>query len=141
MENPDPNNPYQRQINVNILDDLMSELNSGGIFNWAYAGYRLLRTVGYFTETDDQANLIQDFRRSSNPILVFYEDTCHRYADSFSNQEIYRDYQQWCVDNGEKPTPSSVFHREFKRVASNSYESYRKSNERGYKRVTTTDRW
>ena len=136
VDNPDPNNPYERLKNVDIMDELIDELNSGGIFNWAYEGYKLLNTVGYFTETDDQANLIQDFRRSSNPILVFYEDTCHRYADSFSNQEIYRDYQQWCVDNGEKPDPSSIFHREFKRVASNSYEAYRKSNERGYKRMT-----
>lgn len=140
IENPDPNNPYQKQIDVNILDDIREELNSGGIFNWAYEGYKLFRTVGYFTETDDQANLIQDFRRSSNPILVFYEDTSYRYADSFSNMEIYRDYQQWCVDNGEKPATSNVFHREFKRVASNSYEAYRKMNERGYKRMTVDDR-
>ena len=140
VDNPDPNNPYERLKNVDIMDELVEELNSGGIFNWAYEGYKLLRAVGYFTETDDQANLIQDFRRSSNPILVFYEDTSYRYADSFSNMEIYRDYQQWCVDNGEKPATSSVFHREFKRVASRSYESYRKSNERGYKKVTTVYR-
>lgn len=137
VDNPDPNNPYERLKNVDIMDELVEELNSGGIFNWAYEGYKLLRAVGYFTETDDQANLIQDFRRSSNPILVFYEDTSYRYADSFSNMEIYRDYQQWCVDNGEKPATSNVFHREFKRVASRSYESYRKNSERGYKRVTT----
>ena len=138
VDNPDPKNPYERQKNVDILDELTRELRSGGIFNWAYAGYKLLRAVGYFTETDDQADLIQDFRRSSNPILVFWEDIAHNYrgVDSFTNTEIYRDYQQWCVDNGEKPDPSSVFHREFKRVTSRSYEPYRKTGERGYKRMT-----
>lgn len=136
VENPDPNNPYQREINVNILDELMEEVQSGGIFNWAYEGYKLLQTVGYFTETADQAELIQEFKRSSNPILVFWEDRVHDYSDSatFTNTEIYRDYQQWCVDNGERSVSSNVFHREFKRVSKRDFEPYRTNKERGYKR-------
>lgn len=136
VDNPDPNDPYQRQKNVDILDDLSHELNSGGVFNWAYEGYKLLRTVGYFTETDDQAELLQDFRRSSNPILVFWEDTNHSYADSFTNGEIYHNYLQWCVDNGERPGTANTFHREFKKVSNRHYDSYRTKNERGYRRVT-----
>lgn len=136
VENPDPNDPYQRQINVNILDDLMGEVRSGGVFNWAYEGYKLLQTVGYFTETADQTELIQDFRRSSNPILVYWEDNHYDLGDSISNTEVYRNYQQWCVDNGEKPVTSSVFHREFKKVSKHEYESYRTARERGYRRVT-----
>lgn len=140
VDNPDPNDPYQKPKNINILDSLTQELQSGGIFNWVYAGYKLLRAVGYFTETDDQTQLLQDFRRSSNPILVFWEDSAHDYRDTttISNTEIYRDYQQWCVDNGEKPSTSSVFHREFKRVAAHDFESYRTKQERGYRRVTAT---
>lgn len=136
VENPNPNDPYQKQINVNILDDLMGEVRSGGIFNWAYEGYKLLRTVGYFTETHDQTELIQDFRRSSNPILVYWEDNHYDFGDSISNTEVYRDYQQWCVDNGEKPVTSSVFHREFKKVSKYEYESYRTAKERGYRKMT-----
>ena len=136
VDNPDPSDPYQRQKNVDILDSLTEELNSGGIFNWAYEGYKLLRAVGYFTETNDQAALIQDFRRSSNPILVFWEDTSHSYSDSFTNSEIYHDYLQWCVDNGEKPSTANTFHREFKKVASRDYDSYRSSTERGYRKMT-----
>lgn len=138
VDNPDPNDPYQRQKNIDILSDLLVELGSGGIFNWAYEGYKLLRTVGYFTETADQVELIQDFKRASNPILVFWEDTAHDYQSvtTISNPEIYRAYQQWCVDNGEKPDPSNVFHREFKRVCQGDFESYRKKQERGYRRVT-----
>ena len=136
VDNPNPNNPYERQKNVDILNDLLVELNSGGIFNWAYEGYKLLRAVGYFTETADQTELIQDFKRSSNPILVFWEDNHYDFGESFTNTEVYRDYQQWCVDNGEKSVTSSVFHREFKRVSANDFESYRNNRERGYRRVT-----
>lgn len=136
VDNPNPNNPYERQKNVDILSDLLAELHSGGIFNWAYEGYKLLRTVGYFTETADQKNLIQDFKRSSNPILVFWEDNHYDFGDSISNTELYRNYQQWCIDNGEKNSTSSVFHREFKKVSSGEYESYRTNRERGYRKVT-----
>ena len=136
VDNPDPNNPYERQKNVDILSDLLTELHSGGIFNWAYEGYKLLRTVGYFTETTDQAELLQEFRRSSNPILVFWEDNYHDFGDEISNTELYRNYQQWCVDNGEKPSTSNVFHKEFKKVSCRYYESYRTKHERGYRKVT-----
>ena len=136
VDNPDPNNPYQRLKNVDILEELTKELQSGGIFNWAYEGYKLLQTVGYFTETSDQAELIQEFKRSSNPVLVFWEDKVSDYSDSatITNAEIYRAYQQWCVDNGEKNLPSQVFHREFKRVSGGDFEPYRTTKERGYRR-------
>lgn len=136
VDNPDPGDPYQRQKNIYILDSLTQELNSGGIFNWAYEGYKLLRAVGYFTETHDQTQLIQDFKRSSNPILVFWEDHHYDFGDEISNQALYRDkYLQWCSDNGERPLPSVPFHREFKKVSSRVYETYRTSKERGYRRT------
>ena len=134
VDNPDPDDPYQRQKNVDILDSLTQELQSGGIFNWAYEGYRTLKAVGYFTETADQTELLSEFRRSSNPILVFWEDSYHDFGDSISNTELYRNYQQWAVDNGERAVTASVFHREFKRVSNRVYESYRSSRERGYRR-------
>jgi putative DNA primase/helicase len=135
VDNPDPSDPYQRQKNVDILDSLTQELNSGGIFNWAYEGYKLLRAVGYFTETTDQTELIQEFKRASNPILVFWEDNHGDFGDEISNQALYRDkYLQWCVDNGEKPATSRVFHREFKKVSGKIYESYRTNKERGYRK-------
>ena len=138
VDNPDPNNPYQRQINVDILDDLQKELNSGGIFNWAYEGYKLLRSVGYFTETTDQQALIQDFKRSSNPILVFWEDSYHDLLteDTHSNADMYYRYSQWCSLNGEKPMPSVSFHTEFKRVANGVFEPYRTAKQRGYRKMT-----
>lgn len=136
VDNPDPSDPYQRRKNVDVLDEILLELQSGGIFNWAYAGYQLLRAVGYFTETDDQTQLLQDFRRSSNPILVFYEET--ELPDEVSNSDLYGKYAQWCVCNGERTKTSSVFHREFKKLAKRDFETYRTKHERGYRRVTTT---
>ena len=129
---PDPSNPYERQKDVNIMDELMVELDSGGIFNWAYEGYKLLNTVGYFTETNDQEQLLGDFKRASNPVLVFYEES--DFPESFTNQEIYSQYKQWCIDNGERAESASWFHREFKNVSKRHYEAYRTAKNRGYRR-------
>lgn len=136
VDNPNPNDPYQRQKNIDIITELTDELNSGGIFNWCYEGYKLLKTVGYFTETNDQAELLQNFRRSSNPILVFYEDCQHEFKDTFTNREIYHLYQWWCSDNGESFVPSVTFHREFKKIAVNDYETCRTGKSRGYRKIS-----
>ena len=133
VEFPDPNDPYQRQINVNIMDELKGELDSGGIFNWVYEGYKLLNAVGYFTETNDQETLIHEFKRSSNPILVFWEDFKSDAPESVSNTDLYGHYRQWCCENGENAKSSTVFHREFKSVSKSVYEPYRNSKERGYR--------
>lgn len=123
VDYPDPSDPYQRLKNPDIIDDLTRELNSGGVFNWAYEGYKLLKAVGYFTETDDQEELIRDFKRDSNPILVFYEEC---YSDVSSAEilydQVYADYITWCATMGETAISAHKFHSEFKKLVSNRYE-------------------
>ena len=130
---PDPNNPYERLKNVDIMDELSRELSSGGIFNWVYEGYKLLNTVGYFTETNDQEELISEFKRSSNPVLVYYEEK-FSHPEAITNSAVYSDYCQWCSDNGEKNLSSIAFHREFKSVSKRDYDPYRNTVERGYRK-------
>jgi P4 family phage/plasmid primase-like protien len=126
VDSPDPNDPYQRKKNVDILDDLTVELNSGGVFNWAYEGYKLLRAVGYFTETNDQTQLLMEFKRSSNPVLMFWEESNHRPAE-YDYPQAYFDYSQWCIQNGHKPFTSQKFHAEYRKVSSKEYEPSVKS--------------
>lgn len=137
VDDPDPNNPYERKKNIYILDSLTEELDSGGIFNWVYEGYQLLRAVGYFTETHDQAELIQDFKRASNPVLMFWEDIQNDIVEYkyMGNPEVYRRYQHWCLDNGEKPATSNAFHAEFKKVAKQVLAPVRSKKERGYRLI------
>lgn len=139
VDNPDPNDPYQRVKDIHILNKLTEELQSGGIFNWAYSGYKLLQAVGYFTETDNQAELINDFKRSSNPVLLFFEDFfTENDIQEISNKQVYSDYQSWCSANGYRAMPSNRFYREFRNVSSKDYEPYRTAKERGYKRKPPT---
>jgi phage/plasmid-associated DNA primase len=120
---PDPNNPYQKPKNVDIIDDLNQELISGGIFNWVYEGYKLLSEVGYFTETNDQETLLQEFKRASNPIRVFWEDN---YEDSNAKEivydQIYGEYISWCATAGERVETAQKFHSELKNMLKSQYE-------------------
>jgi phage/plasmid-associated DNA primase len=101
----------------------MHELNSGGIFNWVYSGYKLLSKVGYFTETDDQESLIEDFKRASNPVLVFWEDDYEDYSPSeIVYEQIYGDYLKWCATVGEPSFSSQKFHSELKKLLGYRYE-------------------
>ena len=137
VDNPDPSDPYQRQKNINILDDLTTELQSGGIFNWAYEGYKTLKTVGYFTETADQTQLMEDFNRASNPVLLFYEEFFgENDIYEIENKQLYSDYKVWCIESGYRPIPSNAFSREFRQVSKRDYQPYRTAKTRGYRRVT-----
>ena len=125
---PDPNDPYQKAKNVDIMDSLRDELNSGGIFNWVYEGYKLLSTVGYFTETADQEELLSNFKRASNPIRVFWED-CYDSSEAaeITYEQLYSDYIAWCSTAGESTVTSQKFHSEIKNIVKNRYETVVKS--------------
>ena len=135
VDYPDPSDPYQRLKDVDIIEKLNTELISGGIFNWVYSGYKLLNAVGYFTETNDQADLIREFKRASNPILRFWEEDFSIDApETIDNTTLYGKYKQWCCDSGEAAVTSISFHREFKQVSKSTFEPYRTKNERGYRK-------
>ena len=110
VETPDPKNPKQKARDINILSKLYAELP--GIFNWAYAGYKLLTTVGYFTDTPEQKTLMQQFEQTSNPVVVFCED--HDFLGTHSREEIYTWYTRWCEDTGHKPLSREKFLPKFR---------------------------
>lgn len=112
VEAPDPSNPKQKQRDINIVAKLTAELP--GIFNWAYAGYRLLNTVGYFTDAPEQAVLMQQFEQTSNPVVVFCEDHTTRFRGTIQRKEIYDWYKWWCEDTGHKPLSREKFLPKFR---------------------------
>lgn len=127
VDNPDPNDPYQMPKDTDLLKKLKAELS--GIFNWAYKGYRQLKTIGYFTETDEQNEQMQQFKEASNPILVFcqdFEEENAQYAD-INRQTLYVRYRQWCEDNGHKPASNTRFHPEFTRIMKGKWEPFERT--------------
>ena len=110
VETPDPKNPKQRRRDINIVPKLYAELP--GIFNWAYAGYKLLNTVGYFTDTPEQATLMEQFEQTSNPISVFCEE--QEFEGTVKRDTIYYWYTLWCEHTGHKPLSRERFMPKFR---------------------------
>lgn len=109
VETPDPKNRKQKQRDISLQGKLLAELP--GIFNWAYEGYKLLNTVGYFTDTPEQYALLHQFEQTSNPVMVFCED--HTFEGEMSRNEIYGMYKDWCETTGHKPMSREKFFPRF----------------------------
>ena len=110
VETPDPKKPKQKLRDINIVKKLNDELP--GIFNWAYEGYKLLVTVGYFTDTPEQESLIHQFEQTSNPVLVFCED--REFNGVISRDDVYCWYTVWCEETGHKPLSREKFIPKFR---------------------------
>lgn len=110
VETPDPKNPKQKPRDINLVRKLNAELP--GIFNWAYAGYKLLNTVGYFTDTPEQQTLMHQFEQTSNPVMVFCED--RDFNGTISREDIYFWYTLWCEETGHKPLSREKFLPKFR---------------------------
>lgn len=112
VETPDPANPKQKPRDIDIVKKLNNELP--GIFNWAYDGYKLLRTVGYFTDAPEQAEFIQQFEQTSNPVLVFCDDYTDQFYGTIERDEIYSWYKLWCDRTGHKSLSREKFLPKFR---------------------------
>ena len=77
-------------------------------------------------ETNDQTKLIHNFKRSSNPVLVFWEEL-ENYPAEYDYKQVYSDYSAWCSENGYKPESSLKFHIEFQKTSAKLYEPCEKS--------------
>ena len=102
---PDKNNPKQKLKDVNLIPKLLEELP--GIFNWAYEGYKLLNIVGYFTDTPEQEELMQQFEETSDPVAVFCKDNI--FAGEMTRDDVYTVYKEWCDATGHRPMSRERF--------------------------------
>ena len=107
---PDKNNSKQKPKDVNIISKLLDELP--GIFNWAYEGYKLLETVGYFTDTPEQDEITRQFEEMSDPVSVFCND--FDFEGEKTRDSIYSDYKDWCEETGHKVMSRERFIPRFK---------------------------
>lgn len=102
---PDRKDKRQKPKDVNIIPKLLKELP--GIFNWAYNGYKLLNTVGYFTDTPEQAEITKQFEEMSDPIAVFCGD--FEFSGEHTRDEIYTWYKDWCDTTGHRAVSRERF--------------------------------
>ena len=130
---PDKNDPKQYQADTELIPRLKKELP--GILNWALAGYRMLNTVKYFTETDEQAEYMKLFTQASNPVAVFCEDYSDSLTGTLRRDEIYSWYTAWCESTGHKQLPTTKFFPAFRSAWGRKCEETTQRFSDGKKRV------
>lgn len=103
-----PTQPNDRPINRELGKDFEKHLTE--IFNWVLDGYRSLRADREFTVTDEQSEIISDYKEVINPLISFVKDY-ELDGDYASNDEFYRDYLVWCEQCGHKSRTKQSFLR------------------------------
>ena len=108
--------------------------NLSAVFNWAYAGYKILRERRCFTETGGQRETMEGFMRENNPIVAFIEEGLVK-PGRVSRETLYKDYATWCAAAGHAPMSRTKFTRQFIQTARQTklkMEEYKCCGERGF---------
>ena len=108
-----------------------------GILLWALDGLqRLDENNGVFTIPDTQADLLETVEEVAAPVQTFLTDNydiTHDDADIISRTEVYRDYKDWCSENGYQPTNADGLASRIKAAAIPGVGALSKRNPPGVK--------
>ena len=91
---------------------LLTELS--GIFNWCYEGYKRLREQRHFTETTEQAEMLDEFIQITNPVAAFIREELSGENGSLDRTQLYRRYVSWAKEAGHEPQSRTKFIRSFR---------------------------
>lgn len=111
-----------------------------GIFNWALAGYDLLKKEGFISLEKSKA-IIQSWKEDSEPLRIFIDDNIvitNRDDDEVLVSDVYEKYQSWAFKNGHKVLNSTHFSRRFlSLLASRNILRDRTNQGRIFRRILT----
>ena len=99
--------------NKNLTRELLQELP--GIFNWCYEGYKNLMLTQSFTQTNEQAEILQEFTDIIDPVSAFFrEELLTRLDKKMTISGIYKRYCEWCHECGHQSQSRQRFARSIK---------------------------
>jgi P4 family phage/plasmid primase-like protien len=92
----------KEEQDVFLIDKLKEELP--GIFNWALAGYRILKKNKFkLTETEKMNAKKQQIKELGNSVLKFASEKLKKSSGINTRlSEIYKSYLDYCISEGEK---------------------------------------
>lgn len=84
-----------------------------GLFNWAVAGLRRIRSRRRFTDPALCREAMGKYRDEANPARLFLRDFYHAQPTSSVNcKELYHAYTRWCQDHGHSPMSEATLGKE-----------------------------
>lgn len=102
------------------IKDLAKQLKRElpGILNWAIVGLQKLNEAGGFTMPENSKQLIEEYRKDSDPARAFLLENYEYNGDGYgvSCTELYSSYKQYCDENGCRTMNNRTFGRQVWRI-------------------------
>jgi P4 family phage/plasmid primase-like protien len=103
MEFPNSRLRSGKPINTGLAENIMKN-ELPGIAYWAMLGAKRLLANDEFSKSIVHDRLMAKWRHSSNSLEEFIHECCDLDSDEYVRRaEFYRDYKEWCNENGRKP--------------------------------------
>jgi P4 family phage/plasmid primase-like protien len=104
---------FTRRFEKHEIDELLGEKlakEKDGIFMWALFGLKTLLQNGGFAIPQSVAEEGENFMKTMNPALIYIEENCDVGPDcEIGSKELYKDYQKWCIEGGNKALSRNKF--------------------------------
>ena len=111
--------PFKRIVkpdeqNHELVNELINELP--GIIGWTMVGAeRLVKQKYKFSHSKAVIESIEDFENlTSSGILFFREHYVPDKNGFIDNEDMYKEYQDWCAKVGKKPLSMTLFNRDLR---------------------------
>ena len=110
-----PNRFEGDNCNTKIIEEISTDEELSGLFNWGIKGLHRLLENGRFSYSKSTELIRQEYERKSNPTKAFIEDKLSICEDGEETKEdVYSTYVDYCKDNKFPIKASNVFARELR---------------------------
>ena len=108
-----PNTFEGKKCNENILDEITTQAELSGLFNWSIEGLLRLLLNGSFTYGKTIEEVMDQYKTMSDPVFAY----CQEYLKSEINSHIlkadlWEHYTNWCKKNKLPVTPRNILTQE-----------------------------
>jgi len=95
---------------------LSDDEERSGIVNWALGGLKRLLQNKRFTKSKKMAEMIEEYKRWSNPVDYFLEKQCEYLPNSWvTKKELYDTYKDFCEAEGLTIVSEELFSKEIRK--------------------------
>ncbi|PPA70179.1 phage/plasmid primase, P4 family [Jeotgalibacillus proteolyticus] len=135
---PFPNKfgPGGKPADPDLLEKLTVEEELSGLLNVALQGLLRLEFTSEFTNNKTTEDALEKYRKEIDNVVTFIEEKCLLDPEKVTpKQEVFAEYQSWCMSSGYKSLGKVKFYHRFEAQAAVMEVRLDKQSERSYKGV------
>lgn len=102
-------------FNTYIIDDLSTQAAMEYLILLGIRGLKNVLANQDFTRSQKVENELDDYAKSNNPVLGFFEENSVDTIDGYVTKDVYMRYQKFCYDNGYNPISAGEFSKQTKK--------------------------